>query len=368
MNQGEEVPGITERVRGLALALGFDAVGIAAADPPPGAEHYRQWIARGYHGEMDYLARRVAERSDPRQVLPGARSALVVALVYAGRDADDPPTEAAGAAGSPPVRGRVARYAVGEDYHRVLGERLRSTGDALEALAQRPLRWRAYVDTGPVLEKALAAAGGLGWIGKNTCLIDTRLGSYLFLGVLLTDLALRVDSPAADHCGSCRACLDACPTDAFPDPYVLDANRCIAYTTIEQRGPTAEELRAPQGDWVFGCDICQEVCPWNRRRGRVVPPDPQGLRARFASRAVWRRPSLRWLLALDEDSWRAATRHSALRRAKHRGLLQNALIAAGNSGDPELLPAVERHLESSDPGLADCARWAAARLEAAACP
>jgi len=343
------------RARELALALGFDRAGVAPVEPGPDTERARTWVDRGYAGEMAWIARRLEERVDPRRVLSGARSAVVVAIVY------EPP------AGEPPAdgtsRGQVARYAGGEDYHRVLGERLESLATALEALGRGPVRTRAYVDTGPVLERALAARAGLGWQAKNTCLIDPQLGSYLFLGVVLTDLALAPDRPEPDHCGSCTACLDACPTDAFPAPYVLDARRCLAYTTIELRGSIPEDLREPQGSWVFGCDVCQEVCPWNRRRGRGLPPDPAGLRERMEPRAAWRRPALAWLLDLDEEAFREATRHTALRRAKYRGLLRNALVAAGNSGDPGLLPAVRRHAAGDDPMLAEHARWAQERLE-----
>jgi epoxyqueuosine reductase len=267
-------------------------------------------------------------------------------------------------AAAAPVAGDVARYAGGDDYHELLLERVRALGDALEALAGRPLAQRAYVDTGPVLERALAARAGLGWIGKNSCLIDAELGSYLFLGVLLTELDLEPDAPEPDHCGSCRACLDACPTDAFPEPYLLDATRCLSYTTIELRDAIPEPLRAAQGDRVFGCDVCQEVCPWNTRRGRSRPPDSSGLRARLEPRPEWRRPALAWLLGLSEDAWRQATRRTALRRARYRGLLRNALVAAGNSGDRTLEPLVRRHAEGGDTLLAEHARWALQRLQA----
>jgi epoxyqueuosine reductase len=295
---------------------------------------------------------------DPRRVLSGARSALVVGLFYE-------PSERAAAQRA---TGDVSRYAGGEDYHEVLRERLAALGAALEAMAGEPVRWRAYADTGPVVERALAARAGLGWIGKNTCLIDTELGSYLFLGVLLTDLLLAPDAPEPDHCGTCRACLDACPTGAFPEPWVLDARRCLSYTTIELRGAIPEELRPAHAEHVFGCDVCQEVCPWNGRRARPRPEDPLGLRARLAPRPEWRRPALAWLLSLDEDAWRLATRRTALRRAKHRGLLRNALVAAGNSGDASLVPLVRRHADGPDPLLAEHARWALARLNGARGP
>lgn len=344
-----------DEARELALALGFDRAGVAPAAATEHMGFLREWLERGYAGEMAWLAERVEERSDPGRLVPEARSALVVGLVY---DPGEP------LAAGPVPAGRVARYAGGDDYHAVIGDRLAALGDALEARAGRPVVRRAYVDTGPVLERELAARAGLGWIGKNTCLIDPELGSYLFLGVLFTDLALTPGAPEPDHCGSCRACLDACPTDAFPEPYVLDASRCLSYTTIELRGAIPEPLRPGQGDWVFGCDVCQEVCPWNTRTRRRVPDDPLGLRARLAPRAAWRTPSLAWLLGLDEHAWRASTRDTALRRAKWRGLVRNALVAAGNSGEASLAPAVRRHAEGGDALLAEHARWALARLTA----
>jgi epoxyqueuosine reductase len=264
----------------------------------------------------------------------------------------------------PRTTARIAKYAQGADYHDILLPRLRAVGTALEALAQRPTRWRAWVDTGPVLERVLAAHAGLGWIGKNTCLIDAELGSFLFLGVLATDLELAADAREPDHCGSCRACLDACPTGAFPAPYELDAARCLSYTTIELRGAIPEPLRAAHGDWVFGCDVCQDVCPWNRRTRRAIPPDGGGLRAALAPRAAWTGPSLAWLLSLDVDAWRASTRRSALRRAKHRGLVRNAIVAAGASRDRTLIGALERHANGGDEMLAEHARWAIAALRA----
>jgi epoxyqueuosine reductase len=342
------------RVRAAARALGFDAVGVAPAEPPPHAEFLAEWLARGYGGEMGWLARRAAEREDPRRVLPGARSVVVVAVVYdPGADEDDPAA----------ARGRVARYAGGRDYHDVLLERLAALEREIAGLAPGA-KTRSYVDTGPVLERPLAARAGLGWVGKNTLLIHPALGSYLFLAVVLTDLALASDAPGPDHCGSCRACLDACPTDAFPEPYVLDASRCLSYTTIELGGAIPEPLRAPQASWVFGCDVCQDVCPWNLRSKRRVPPDESGVRAELAPRAEWRAPALAGLLALDEAAFAALADGTALTRTRWRGLVRNALVAAGNSGDASLRPAVARLAASADALLAEHARWALAKLEA----
>ena len=349
-------PGLGERVVDLARTLGFDLAGIASTEPGPDTRFLREWLARGYGGEMGYLARRLEEREDPRRVLEGASSALVVGFVYDPGERPEPEGPAF----------RVARYAGGDDYHDVLIDRLRAVEAGLEPLAGRPVRARSYVDTGPVSERSLAVRAGLGWIGKNTCLIHPRLGSYLFLGVLLSDLPLHAAEPEPDHCGSCRACLDVCPTEAFPEPYVLDATRCIAYTTIELRGAIPEPLREGHRDWGFGCDLCQEVCPWNRRERRQIPPDPHGLRERLAPRPEWRAPTLEWLLDLDESAWQRATRRTALRRTRYRGLLRNALVAAGNSGEARLAPRLRRHAEGDDPLLAEHARWALARLEGTA--
>jgi epoxyqueuosine reductase len=345
-----------EVARRLGHAVGFDLVGVAPALPTDETRSVRDWAARGYAGPeggpLDYLLRRLDEREDPRRVLESARSVVAVALAF-----DD---------GSPvvPVGPRIARYARGEDYHEVLLDRLRALASALEAFHQRPIEKRAYVDTGPVQERALAAEAGLGWIGKNTMLIHPTHGSHLFLGVLLTDLEMTPDEREPDHCGSCRACLDACPTDAFVGPHVLDATRCLSYSTIEDPGPIPEALRRGQGEWLFGCDVCQDVCPFNLRRGRATPPDPLGLRERLAGREEWLTPGLDWLLGLSESAWQQATRRSPLRRAKRRGLLRNALVVAGNVGDDSLRPLLGRHADGTDPDLAEHARWALGRMDA----
>lgn len=354
----DELDPIEDRIRRVGHALGLDAVGFAAAMPTPRTEFLREWIARGYAGEMHYLERRLEERVDPRRVLAGARSLIVVGLYFGEETAPD-------GAVDDRARGRIARYAGGDDYHEVLLDRVRALEAALVVLGGSPIRSRSYVDTGPVSERAAAEAAGLGWIAKNSCLIHPELGSHLMLGVILTDLVLRPDQIVTDHCGSCRACLDVCPTDAFPEPYVLDATRCISYATIESRGPIPESMRQAQGDHVFGCDLCQDVCPWNHSRPREPIADPLGLRARLAKHSEWTAPTLEWILSLDEESFAKATRRSAIRRAGLRGLLRNALVAAANSGDSRLRPSVECYVEHSDPILREHARWALERLDSA---
>jgi len=348
---------LEDRIRQVGLALGLDAVGFAGALPTQRTEFLREWIARGYAGEMHYLERRLEERVDPRRVLSEARSLIVVGLFF-----DEEPEQAASPGDR--AKGRIARYAGGDDYHEVLLDRVRALEAAVAVLAATPVHSRSYVDTGPVSERAAAEAAGLGWIAKNSCLIHPELGSHLMLGVILTNLELESDEIVEDHCGSCRACLDVCPTDAFPEPYVLDATRCISYGTIESRGPIPEALREAHGDHVFGCDLCQSVCPWNRSRPRTHQSDPLGLRLRLAKRSEWIAPTLEWILSLDEDSFRLATRRSALRRPGLRGLIRNALVAAGNADDPRLRSLIEHHVRSKDPMLREHAIWALARTSA----
>ena len=355
-----EVEPLEDRIRRVGLALGLDAVGFAGALPTERTRYLREWIARGYAGEMHYLERRLEERIDPRRVLADARALIVVGLYCA----EEPEQKDLG---GEIARGRIARYAGGDDYHDVLLDRVRALEASLAVLAGIPVRAMSYVDTGPVAERAAAEAAGLGWIAKNSCLIHPELGSHLMLGVILTDLALEPDEIVEDHCGSCRACLDVCPTDAFPKPYVLDATRCISYATIESRGSIPEELREAHGDHVFGCDLCQTVCPWNRSRPRERPSDPLGLRARLAKRSEWVAPTLKWILSLDEDAFAEATRRSALRRPGLRGLIRNALVAAGNAGDPRLRSSIEHYAENPDPMLREHACWALDRLDRAGC-
>ena len=362
-------------VKKKALEAGFDLVGIAPADTfdnapvdtPPGAPNdlkfAREWWEKGYGGEMRYLAN--PKRYDPKRVLPDARSLISVALIY-----NTPLLRSVDVVQGKDSHGWVSRYAWGEDYHRILKRKLQALCRALSETAPGAALL-PYVDTGPVVERAFARLSGIGWMGKNTCLINTGKGSWFFLGAILTDLDLEPDTPAPDRCGSCRRCLDACPTDAFVAPYVMDASRCISYFTIELRGGIPEPLRESMGNHVFGCDICQDVCPWNRKAATASPTAsenaflPLPLRAAAPSPdepETLFHPSLDTLASLREGDFNRLFRLSPLKRTKFRGWLRNLSIAMGNSGDRKFIPWLERLATDEDAMLGEHARWAIGRL------
>jgi epoxyqueuosine reductase len=319
---------------------GFSRIGIAAAGPPPRFDRYRDWIAQERHAGMEYLERTAALRADPGAVLPGVRSIVCLSWPY-------PASAPIAADGS-----RIARYAVGPDYHGTLRDRAQKVAERVVERIGR-FRFRACVDSAPLSERAFAAAAGLGWIGKNGCLIDPDHGSFLLLAEILTDLDLPPDSPLAEQCGACVRCLSECPTDAFLEPGLLDAARCIAYWTIEHRGPIPDEVKPQIGENVFGCDVCQEVCPWNGPLLRDAPPEE----AEVPTRAEW--------LATGPGEWRRRWGGTALARAGRRGVQRNAAISAGACGQRSTLPAVAAARSAGERGLADAARWAAASLAAA---
>jgi epoxyqueuosine reductase len=339
---------LAARAKSLAREEGFDLVGLARADAPPELAFFAEWVARGYAGEMAYLTSQVAKRSDLRTAFPWARSVLCVGLQY--------DTPAPYSTETPKDRGWIARYAWGDDYHDVLAAMLDRLVERLRAEAG-PFEARTYVDTGPIVERAFAAAAGLGAWGKNTCLLHPEHGSWFFLGEAVTDLDLPADAPRPDMCGSCTACLEACPTGALPEPFRLDATRCISYLTIEVREAIPEERRAGVGRHVFGCDICQDVCPWNRRRRHRASPV-------FEPRPGLLAPDLAELAALDPEAFRERFRKSPLKRAKRRGLLRNVAVALGNARDPAHRPVLERLTADEDAVVREHARWALLRLEA----
>ena len=314
-------------VKEKARALGFDLVGVAPADPSRFRDYLRRWLDEGRHGEMDYLARRFDERVDPRNYLPGAKSVVCVAINYFSRLQPVPEAERH-------RHGRVARYALGRDYHEHIKTRLHDLADWIRAAAPGA-QTRAGVDTAPVLEREMASRAGVGWVGKNTCIINRSAGSFLLLGQVLTTLDLPTDEPETDHCGTCTRCLDACPTGAITAPYELDATRCISYLTIEHRGPIDENLRRQMGDWVYGCDVCQDVCPHNRMPPEVIDPD---LRPRLPTGTIDVERARRWTV----EEYHDATRRSAMRRVKLPVFQRNAEIVWQN------LQARDRHDKGSD--------------------
>jgi epoxyqueuosine reductase len=337
-------------IRAAARRLGFALCGFARIRRPPHAEFVSRWLADGNAASMAYIERGLAKRLDPHLVLPAARSVITLGCRYL-----PPPL--------PPIdwqralRGRIAAYALGTDYHLVIERKLQSLCAFINGLrsgaAAGPASMRPYVDTGPVLEREWAAGGGVGWFGKNTNILHTEEGSWFFLAEILTTLELEPDAPLADHCGTCTRCMDLCPTAALAPGYVLDARLCISYLTIEHRGPIPIELRAKLGNWIFGCDVCQEVCPWNEKLARREgTPETHALL-----------PYLPDLLMLSDDEFRARFRNSAVRRAKREGLARNVAVALGNTRNPAALQALAAAL-AHDPSVLvrGHAAWAVAAI------
>ncbi|HMK68154.1 MAG TPA: tRNA epoxyqueuosine(34) reductase QueG [Stellaceae bacterium] len=338
---------IKSAIRERALALGFDAVGFAAAALAAQARtHLGSYLAQGLHGDMGWLAARSAERGDPRTLWPEARSVVVLGMNYGPEE--DPMTPL-----QDPVRGTISVYARGRDYHDIVKSRLKTLARFIAETYETDLK--LFVDTAPVMEKPLAERGGIGWQGKHTNLVSRELGSWLFLGEIFLPLDLEPDAAEIDHCGQCERCLTACPTGAFPAPYRLDARRCISYLTIEHKGPIAAGLRPLLGNRIYGCDDCLAVCPWNKFARATREP---GLRAREGLKA----PELAQLAALDDAAFRAQFSGSAIKRIGRDRFLRNVLIAIGNSGETSLLPVVRARLNDPSPLVRGMAAWALQRL------
>ena len=326
-------------VKRRAQELEFDLCGVAPAEAFPELTYLEDWLAGGHAGSMQYMARTAEARADARRVLASAKSVVALGVVY---NVDRPySTEL-----DDPAVGRVARYAWGDDYHDVLGRRAAALVEWMHSVSDEPLDVRWYVDTGPVQERVYAQYAGLGWIGKNTCLINPELGSWVFLAVILCSAPLEPDAPGVDQCGSCTLCLEACPTGAIIEPWVLDARRCLSYLTIELRGVVPESQRDDVGAHVFGCDICQDVCPWNAMPARSTA-------AEWQPRAELDRPRLMDLWRHSDEELRQLLKGSALRRAGVKGLRRNLAVAVGNSGDPEAARALGEPGASLDATRAD---------------
>jgi epoxyqueuosine reductase len=358
---------LSEAIKDIATEAGFDLAGIAPVRQFSELEYFPEWIAAGHGGEMEYLKRRddagVLKRASLECVAPWARSVIVCAINY--NTAEPYSTKV-----KDRERGWISRYAWShEDYHDSVLRRLRAVErqlvdrarewrqDAAMTTGETPaLQTRCYVDTGPLVERVYAKYAGVGWIGKNTCILNQKMGSWLFLGVILTSLELTPDLPAPDRCGTCTRCLDACPTGAFLGPYQLDSNRCISYLTIEKRGAIPDDLREGIGRHVFGCDICQDVCPWNRKAPATELPE-------FQPRPGLVNPALAWLAEMEAEEFRDVFRGSPIRRTKLSGVRRNAVIAMGNSGNRDFLPTLQKLARDPDPIVAESAQWAAERLQ-----
>ncbi len=353
---------ITAAIRQAAYDAGFDLAGIAPVRDFPELEYFPKWIAAGHAGEMKYMEAQSEtgdfKRASLRSTVPWARSVIVCAINYNvaapySIEADDS------------QRGWISRYAWGrDDYHEAVMRLLRAVELRLRTYcdpSEKPsLQTRCYVDTGPLVERVYAKYAGVGWIGKNTCILNQKLGSWLFLGVILTSLEPEPDVPAADRCGTCTRCIDACPTNALIAPYQLDSNKCISYLTIEKRGTIPVEMREGMGRHVFGCDICQDVCPWNRRSPITSAPE-------FQPRNGLVNPALDWVAEMTAEQFREAFRASPVRRAKRAGLRRNAVIAMGNSRDQRFAPALEKLAVDDDTAVAEAAQWAKKNLDAGNC-
>ncbi len=356
MSSAADTAWITER----AKELGFDLCGVVRVDNFPELAHFEEWLVRGYAGEMQYLED--PRRRNPQLVDERLRSAIVCALNY---NTERPYSTDAARTTIKEPRGWISRYAWGRDYHELMWERLNALSSALQRKYREPIVARAYADTGPVAERIFAKYASLGWLGKNTLLLNASHGSWFFLGVILTSVELKqtlepAEAPPPDLCGNCRQCLDACPTEALVEPYVLDARRCISYLTIELRGSIPEEFREAMGRHVFGCDICQDVCPYNR-----AAPVTNLMDLKPGDGNSFYQPRLEWLAGMSEEEFRVSFRGSAIKRTKWRGLVRNACIALGNSelalDSPEgarIVEILQRLAGSPEPVIAESAQWA----------
>jgi len=341
----------TKSIKDKALGIGFDLVGISPVDSFPENQYYKEWLRKGFSGEMKYLDRSPEKREHLQHVLPHAKSVISCALNY-NTDCSYSVDE------KDKSKGWISRYAWGDDYHEIIEDKLRILMNHIKEEAPEEVSSKLYVDTGPVLEKVYGKYGGLGWVGKNTCLINQEIGSWIFIGEIITSLELDYDNPVPDRCGTCTRCIDACPTDAIIEPYVLDSRLCISYLTIELKDKIPLELREGIANNIYGCDICQDVCPWNRRAQITDEPE-------FKPRDDLYNPDLSYLSGLSVEDFRYVFKGSPIKRTKRRGLLRNVMIAMGNSGDKDFIPHIKECLNDEEPLVRAHAAWALWKID---CP
>ena len=335
---------LTANIKQKAVELGFELVGVAPVEPVPELSFYKDWIEAGYAGKMQYLERNIEKRDDVTKVVPDAKSVIVCGKIY--HTPHPISTEQKDRA-----RGWISRYAWGDDYHDVIKKKLFDLVDFIKEESPEEFVNRLYVDTGPVVDRVFAKYAGIGWFGKNTCIINQKLGSWFFIGEIITSLELDYDTASPDRCGSCNRCIEACPTDAILEPYVLDARLCISYLTIELRDEIPTEQRDGIGNHLFGCDICQDVCPWNRKAATTDALE-------FQPRDGLLNPDLVEFANMDLESFREKFKKSPIKRSKYRGFMRNVAVAMGNSEDKQFLPSLRKLAENDDPLVAEHAQWA----------
>ena len=340
---------LTEQIKARAQKLGFELVGILPVEPSQTIDHYEQWLKNGYAGEMGYLEKHLPFKRDPRQILPEAQSIIAVAINYYTLDPPKSMTE-------DPARGQISRYAWGTDYHNLIRSKLDLLATFIQKTAEEKVKTRVYVDTAPVLEREYAQRGGIGWIAKNTNVINWRAGSWFFLGGVLVSIKLETDvlTPRGS-CGTCNLCIEACPTDAILAPNVLDSRLCISYLTIELKGSISHELRPQMGNLIFGCDICQEVCPWN---SKAVPTNERHFYPRKGNLA----PTLLSLITMTQEQFSRRFRNSPIKRAKRRGFLRNVAVALGNWKNRAAVPALKKALNDDESLVRGHAAWALGQI------
>jgi epoxyqueuosine reductase len=340
---------LTKSIKDKALEIGFDLVGVSPVDSFPENQFYKEWLARGFAGEMKYMERDPEKRENVKNILHEARSVISCGMNY---NTDYPYSIDQ----TDKNRGWISRYAWGDDYHDVMNERLLLLEGHVREIAPKDIKSRLYVDTGPVLERVYGKYSGIGWYGKNTCLINQDIGSWIFLGEIITDIELDYDSPVPDRCGTCTMCIDVCPTNALRNPYVLDSNLCISYLTIEFRGKIPFDLREKMDNNIYGCDICQDVCPWNRK-AKVSESES------FQPRNPLYNPDLVYLSQLSIEEFRKVFKNSPVKRAKRKGFIRNVIIAMGNSGSEAFIPYIEEALKDDEPLIRAHAVWALWKVE-----